>query len=565
MQAFENGNWYDIQFEYSPKKIEAIKRIPGRWYSGADKVWKVPRSEKYAVENLLKIFGKKNTIADEPMILGEIPPMPELPEEYEAILAANLLRQPYHYQKQGIAFNLLHKRVINGDDMGGGKTTTTIATIVAAGLHKKCGLIVTKGAVKYTWQKEFKVVAGINAAILKDAIKNTWPSFHFVAGTNVFITNYESLEKYFVQKINKKEGKATTIDDIVWKTTSNGTPMIDMFAYVVLDESHEIRNEDTTKSVIAVGLGQGKEYRFCLSGTAMVNKTFDLYTQLNFLGRTKNTKESRRHFIDRYCGGGSGKGSTNSQELHYKLRLNCYFRRNKSEFGLDLPELTLQMVYSEISNRKEYDMALRDLSGYLLNFKGKTQGQVDKSMNAKAMVLIGVQMDIAARGKMREAIEEIDGCLNAGRKIVVFLNQKGIKEQLTKHYPNGLVISGEENAEQKNKAETAFNTSPEPIPIFVSIKAGGVGINLQHDCTDMLFIELPWHPALYYQAIARVHRNGVKNATVAKNLIGKDTIDEKIWEIIESKKESADTILGNEDNTVIEVISKITQDIFSKK
>ncbi len=436
-------------------------------------------------------------------------------------------------------------------------TQSTIATIVAAGLKNKCGLIICKSTLKYTWEREFKVVAGMKSIIMADSVKTSWYQFYTMMGVSVFITNFESLEKFFVTRIDKEKGKALSVDNIVWKIhPTTGKAMKDLFDYVVVDESHEIRTEDTVKSVVTRGIGRGKEWRIALSGTCIVNKAFDVYAQLDFLGHTKNTPESRQHFIDRYCGGNGGK-STNMKELNYLLSKYCYFRRNKKEFEIELPDLTMQLIYSDITTRKEYNHCANDLASYLKNIRGRTDGQIEKSMNGEIMVQIQALMNISARGKLRDAIEAIDEVLAAGRKVVVGINQREIKEALKKHYPNFFVISGEENASQKNDAEQAFKHLQGAGGIIVSIKAGGVGINLQTS-SDIICIENPWHPAIFYQFIARVHRNGQKNKVNAKVLIGKDTFDERIWEIIESKKDIADSITGSDDSDIQrQVIDKV--------
>ena len=564
MEITQVNNRFEIAFNYNPGIVAYVKNIGGR-FDGGKKIWWLPAHELDKVDRLTKKFCKQSAVATQPERYGEIPPLPELDAEIEERLKTELLRQPYHYQKQGIAYNLKNKRVMNADDMGGGKTTTSISTVVAANLHKKPGLIVCKGSGKYMWEREFKVVAGMKSIILSDAIKTTWYQYYEMMGVSVFITNYESLEKFFVAGINEVKGQALTPEDIKWRMhPTKGIAMKDLFSYVILDESHEIRNEDTLKSVICVGIGQGKEYRLALTGTPIVNKSKDIYAQLNFLGKTKNTKESKKAFMDRYCGGNGAK-STNSKELHYNLNMNCYFRRNKKEFGIDLPELTMQLVYSEITNRKEYNHCLNDLSSYLKNVRGKTDGQVEKSMNAEIMVQIQALMNISARGKLKDAIEAIDEVLNTGQKVVVGINQKEIKEALKKHYPQAYVISGEENAVEKNEAEMAFKNLQGPGLIIVSIKAGGVGINLQ-TASDIICVENPWHPAIFYQFIARVHRNGQKNKVNAKVLIGKDTFDERIWEIIESKKDIADTITGSDDSDIQrQVIDKVKESLFNPK
>lgn len=565
MYATRQGNHYTLEFAYNTRIKNAVKSIPGARWNG--KCWTVPVDMHDHVDRLVQKYGVTSEAAKAPEQYGEIPPMPELEDQYKEILKSELLRMPYHYQEQGIAYNIINKRTLNADDMGGGKTTTSICTIVAAGLKNKPGLIVCKGSGKFMWEREFKVVAGMKSVILNDSIKNTWYQYYQLLGASVFITNYESLEKFFVDKIIDpgKNRPFHPDEHIIWKKHPTlGVYMKDLFSYVVLDESHEIRNEDTVKSYLCIGIGEGKEYRLALSGTPIVNKSKDIYAQLKFLGRTKNTKEGKKAFMDRYCGG-NGSKSTNGRELRWKLCNNCYFRRNTNEFGIDLPDLTLQLAYSDITNRKEYDHAKKNLADYLLNVRGKTDSQVEKSMNAEAMVLIGILMNISARGKMRETVENIDEALASGNKIVVFVNQREIKDALVKHYPQALVISGAENAIEKNKAEQEFNNTDKVIPIIVSIKAGGVGINLQSSCSQVLFVELPWHPAFYFQCVKRVHRNGQKQKVTSKNLLGKNTIDERIWEIIESKKEIADTITGsNDDDIQREIINKISESLFKK-
>jgi len=565
MEIYQDHNYFHVHFDFDQRKVRAVKAIPGARWRGDMKCWIVPLTQSASVDKLKERFTKTSTAAVMPENFGDIPPMPELADEYKAVLKNELLRMPYHYQEQGIAYNLANKRVLNADDMGGGKTTTSICTIVAAGLKNKCGLVVCKGSGKFMWEREFKVVAGMKSIIMRDSIEDTWYNFYEIMGVSVFITNYESLKKYFVERFIDpgKNKRFKPEEHIVWRRHPiKGVFMKDLFSWIIADECHEIRNEGVEKTNILCELAKGKEWRLALSGTPIVNVPFDIYHQLKFLGRTKDTPESKKFFIDRYCAG-TKTGKSNLNELRYKLSLNCYFRRNSSEFGIDLPDLTLQLAYADITNRREYEHATKNLRDYLVKMRGKTDAQVEKSMNAEAMVLIGVLMNISARGKMREAVEEIDATLAAGKKIVVFINQREIKEALIKHYPQGLVISGEENAIQKNQAEQEFNNTDRAIPIFVSIKAGGVGINLQTDCQQVLFLELPWHPAFYFQCVKRVHRNGVKGHVMSKNLIGKNTIDERIWEIIESKKELADTITGaNDDDVKKEIVDKVKESLF---
>lgn len=555
-----------------PSKIIAVLKsdyIKAR-FDGKIKRWWLPSHETEKIDWLKNKFCKENPVTKQPEHYAEIPPMPELSEEHREILRNEFSVPPYNYQLQGIAYNLKNKRVINGEDMGLGKTLETIATVVCARLHKKPILVICKGSGKFMWEREFKNFAGIKAIILTDAIKTTWYQYYTMMGVSVFITNYESVEKFFVERIIKPEGKALNVDNITWKMHPTlNVPMKDLFECVILDESHEIRNETTTKSVLCIGIGHGKPYRFALTGTAVVNNPFDLYQQLNFLGMTKNTKESRKEYIDRYCGGRIGGKPANLKELHYNLSKYCYFRRNKKDVDIQLPELTMSMVFSEIINRKEYQHCSNNLAQYLKD-KGKTDGQIEKSMNGEIMVQIQQLMKISSLGRIKETCETIDEVLASGEKIVVGFHHSEVKEEFKKRYRHlfeqkkAFIISGSENAVEKNEAEMAFKNLQGEGVAFVSIKAGGVGLNLQ-SAWYIICHDLPWHAAIFFQFIARVHRGGQKHHVDAKVMIGKNTIDERIWEIIESKKDIADTITGSDDSDIQrQVINKVRDSLFSK-
>jgi SWI/SNF-related matrix-associated actin-dependent regulator 1 of chromatin subfamily A len=544
-----------FEIKWSPVNAAYMKLLGARW-DPPKKQWWISKHKKDVIKLIEdKYFpeANKQAILPPPPVI-EIPPMPEMPDEMRELLSKELKRPLYHYQEQGVAFMVLKKYAVNGDDMGGGKTAQAIAAVVAAGMKDKPGLVVTKGACMYNWQKEFMTVAGMKSIVLdKPSLKDTWYQYYTQMKVGVFIINYESLERFFAAKVIKKEGEAITPDSIIWRMHPLlNRPMKDLLQYMILDESHEIRNEVTVKSAIAVGMGVGKPFRWCLTGTFTVNKTFDSYTQLNFLGKTANTPEKRREFIDTWCGGGKGDGDSNSVVFNQMLRKHVYFRRNRSEFGLELPELTQQLIYCDITTQREYDMAMKDLGSYLSKVKGKTPEQVENSMKGEIMVRIQTCMNIAARGKMNDAIEYIDSLIKQRHKVVIGIMHKEIKDVLLKHYPKAWVISGAENSTQKQGNVDAFNNSETGI-IIVSIIAGGTGINLQ-TASYVLNIEYPWQPAVYYQFLARLHRNGQKNPVLSTNLLGRGTIDEKVWEIIERKKDASDKITGNESDFKREIL-----------
>lgn len=207
----------------------------------------------------------------------------------------------------------------------------------------------------------------------------------------------------------------------------------------------------------------------------------------------------------------------------------------------------------------EYNKAKRDLSSYLAQFKGKTAEQIDKSMRGEIMVRIGVLKSISARGKIAHVKEMIDEIIDSGQKVSVFLHQKEIKNELLKIYPNALTITGDDNSEQRNIAVDRFQKDPSAMLILLSIKAAGVGLTLTA-ASNCIFIEFPWHAADATQCEDRHHRNGQKDNITCRYALGKGTIDQWLYDIIERKRKVANDVTGTQETTATEVIDYIMKE-----
>lgn len=547
MQYVEIGNNLELTFDYHPKIVEAVRNIPGRRWNPDRKAWIVPRSEMATVQFLMQKYGGAQKTA-KPEEYGAIPELPELTVDIP------LQRTPFPFQKKGIAAGLQFKRFINGDQPGLGKTTQAIATVVAANAFP-C-LIICPSTLKINWEREWMTVAGMKAMVLNDRVKNTWPTYYKVGMVNVFITNYESLKKYFVHSINKPTGVPLKLKHVSFRQEINA------FKAVVIDELHKCKDGSTQQAKLTMGIARDKEWIIGLTGTPVVNKPKDLISQLYIINRLQEFG-GYKAFMDRYCGG-NGSGATNLKELNYKLASTCFFQRRKQEVLKELPDKMRQIVLCEINTRREYDAALADLAGYLKVYKEKSDPEIERSMRGELMVKIGVCKNIAARGKIHDVIEHIDEVVGAGEKIVVFIHQKEIARALLDHYPAAVSITGEVTGDNRQKAVDAFQEDPNTRIIVCSMKAAGVGLTLTAS-SRVLFVELPWHAADADQCEDRCHRIGQKGSVQCTYMLGKDTIDEDIYKIIETKREIANEVTGSVDNIQKEIIDKIASSLFSEK
>ena len=534
--------------------IADIKAInwQSRKYIEAERVWEVDLSHKSAVDQLKIKYNGRYVEQTEEEKIGDIPPMPKLTIDIPTRLP---LRD---YQAEGVAYGMEKLHYINGDSPGLGKSFQTIATIYA--LNAWPALIICPASLRRNWQLEWEKFVGIKAMILNDSVKKTWPTFYEMGMCKVFIVNYESLKKFFVQDIVKNEKGKFKLSNVTFNSNIN------IFNSIAIDEIHKVRDPTTIMSKLVRGICAKKRVVIGLTGTPIVNKPKDLVAQLLAIGQLEAVAGNYKHFMNRYCGGMAGAGATNLEELNYKLKTTCFFQRLKKDVLKDLPDKVHQIVYCDITTRDEYNKASNDLANYLKENKDKTDAEVAKSMRGEVMVKIGILKQISARGKMNEVSEYIEEIIDADEKVGVFLHHKEIATFVKQKFPTTLLYTGAQSDEEKDRAvhefqkckkcnvrfENHINSDHEHVPsdskiIALSTKAGGVGLTLTA-ASRMAVLELPWHPADCEQIESRFHRMSQKNSVQCTYFLGKDTIDEHIYDIIEKKRAIADTVLGVSDD-----------------
>jgi SWI/SNF-related matrix-associated actin-dependent regulator 1 of chromatin subfamily A len=164
-------------------------------------------------------------------------------------------------------------------------------------------------------------------------------------------------------------------------------------------------------------------------------------------------------------------------------------------------------------------------------------------MRGEIMVRIGVLKNISARGKLTDVIEYVSNVIDSGEKIVLFTHLREVQETLKKFFPDAVTIFGSDNNAERQRNIDAFQKDPKVQLIICSIKAAGVGITLTAS-SNVAFVELPWHPADCEQAEDRCHRIGQINSVQCLYFLGKNTIDEWIYQLINEKREMSNQITG---------------------
>jgi SWI/SNF-related matrix-associated actin-dependent regulator 1 of chromatin subfamily A len=567
----ETPGTFRLSFEYNPKLIAQIKRVPSvpRW-DAADKVWIIQKESvcyppgrdarwyveafaQWAVQCRLCLSISRSSETRD--VIYEIPPMKEFDGEHYMKL------EPYQYQLEGVRYALDHKRCIFGDQPGLGKTLQAICTVIKA--HKEAQrygesfptLVICPAALKVNWQREFKKFADIDAIILDDSNRYSWQRFWELTKGNgesiapVFIVNYESLKKFFVKRI--KNTTRFTLSSIEFDERVN------LFKSVIIDESHKCKSSKTQQSKFVEGICKGKQWIFALTGTPVVNNKKDLIQQLKILGRLDDFG-GYKQFVARYCDG--PKMSSNMRELNYRLSVCCFFRREKAKVLTQLPDKMRQYITCDITNRKEYTDAEQDVIKYLRQYKNANDDKIQRAMRGQVMVRMGILKQIAAKGKIKAVSEFIHDVIDGGEKLIMFAYLKDVVEALKQEFPDAVTVTGSDNIQQKQHAVDSFQNDPNCKLIILNYKSGGTGLTLTA-ASRVGFIEFPWTYSDCEQAEDRAHRNGQKNAVNCYYFLGDKTIDRYMYNVIQSKKDIANEVTGTT-TQIEEDIVNITMNLF---
>ena len=453
----------------------------------------------------------------------------------------NLKIEPYDYQREGIEQGLQWQRLIIGDEPGLGKTLQSIAIIDIANAYP-C-LVICPASLKINWQREVEKFTDKKALVLSNSTGTTWPYLLQMRMHHVAIVNYESLRKFFVWDTGGS--KSFRLKDVVF------CPHIKMFRSIIIDESHRVKDPSAQQTIFTKGLASGKQWRILLSGTPVVNRPEDLVSQLSIMGRLKEFG-GKQNFLARY--GIPDKGSpvsgdaiaTRLDELSKRLYSSCMVRREKAKVLTQLPDKTRCDLYVDISNREEYYLAQADLASYLREYKECTDWEIRRKMRMEALVRFMTLRSLAAKGKVKQAVDFVRVFLDNGKPMILFCSYHEVVDELCRAFPQAVRVTGRDSAVAKQAAVDAFQNGNSSL-IICSIKAAGVGLTLTAS-SNVAFVEFPWTYADCCQCEDRAHRIGQRDNVTCYYLIGRGTIDPVLYNIIHRKKSIANQIMAADDD-----------------
>jgi SNF2 family DNA or RNA helicase len=448
------------------------------------------------------------------------------------------------YQRDGLGWlDYLQRFEFGGilaDDMGLGKTIQVLALLQRRRAHRQAkepSLAVVPRSLVFNWiQEAAKFTPRLRV------LDYTGPSRHALRELfgeyDLIITTYGTLR--------------TDIAEL----------MRFQFDYALLDEAQAIKNADS-QSARAARLLRGR-HKLAISGTPIENHLGELWSILEFLNPGMLGNDT---VFKRYLGTGAALDQTDRALLAKALR-PFILRRTKQQVVEDLPEKTEQTLYCDMEPqqkrcyeelRAHYRSALLHKDAVELN---RSKIEVFEALlrlrqSACHPGLINPELVAEPSGKLEILLPSICEVVEEGHKVLVFSQFTSFLAIVRDRLDQEIVTYEYLDGRTRNRAAKVerFQTDPDCPVFLISLKAGGLGLNLT--AAEYVYLLDPWwNPAVEAQAIDRSHRIGQTLHVFAYRLISRGTVEEKILELQQKKRDLADAILNADNRGVIQNLTR---------
>ena len=579
---------YEIRFKYNPEILYLVKNVPGRRYVPEQKYWTIPvdrlgflirQFKGTPYENDLKIYSAEHIDENATLDPTNTNAIPDV-DISKIKLYVKEGYSVFQHQKDFMKFAIdrqnrgLYSGFIVGDEMGAGKTLEGINLALYNKNYNKlkhCLIICCVNSAKYNWVDDIiKHTNGeftpylLGSRLKRDGTvrtdtgsaekledlkcghmygKKDQPPLPFFLIINIEAFHYRKDRRYLIRE------RLTTL-------LNKG-----YIGMVILDEVHKNCSPSSRQGKQILKLKKdctAKVEWLPMTGTPIVNKPTDVFTPLKLIDG--HTYKDYRSWCQHFCvyGGFGGYdiiGYKNIPELKRMLQGNM-LRRLKSQV-LDLPPKlhTIEYVENTTYQDKLYKEVLKDTIAHREEILGAVNPLVKllklRQVNGSPeLVDTSLSIDksyLSKNSKMSRLIELVDTILANGEKVVIFSNWVESLRTIYKFLARDHEVccyTGTMKQDEREADKKRFIEDPE-----CKIMIGTVGaLGTSHTLTvanNVIFYDLPWNPATMEQAEDRCHRTGTTSTVNIYSIITKDTVDEKVYKLIQDKDGISKFIVDN--------------------
>lgn len=534
-----------VSFDYNPDIVSFIKQMGTRVYNPDNHTWEMP------INNIISLCNKFEN--EEIKIDGIYEDLHKQDFEIDIPKDFEFKTKPFNHQIDGVRFGLNKKKFLLCDDQGLGKTKQIIdfvGCLEKTDTINKVLIVCGVNSLKYNWQSEISIHSDEKGWVLgtrfrkttgkayEGNTKNKLEDLDNLPDCRYIITNIETL-RAGAEKISKTKYHFP-IAEKLQELCKNGT-----ISVIAFDECHKSKEPTSLQSRAMINVTA--KYMVAMSGTPLMNNPLDLYFPMKWLGYENH---SFYQFKQHYCklggwGGSQVVGYKNLEEIRAMMD-NIMLRRLKTEV-LDLPEKIRKIEYVDMTPKQSqiykevYNGVMSDLQK--IKFSNNPLSMMIRLRQATGWTGI-ISDTIQESAKMERMIELVQEIVASGQKAIIFSNWESMTEvarEKLKSY-NPAYISGATKADERMKEVGRFQNDDKCKVIIGTIGAMGTGLTLTA-AQNVIFLDSPWNMALKAQAEDRAHRIGTKGTVSVITLCCRDTIDERIEELVEKKGQIADALV----------------------
>ena len=439
--------------------------------------------------------------------------------------------------------------VCMADDMGLGKTIQIISLILKMkeeGNLKKPVLVICPTTLMGNWMKELQMFAPSLDAVIYHGAERQLDVKH-----DVILTTY-AIMRIDVEELKKQS-----------------------WGMVIVDEAQNIKNPDTAQTLAIKTLKA--DVKVAMTGTPVENRLTELWSIFDFinqgyLGSLREFQKSYAIPIERF--------KETSRAAKLKMSVSPFvLRRLKTDKHVisDLPEKMVLNEYCYLSKPQAvlYEKTLNEMMEKISSFSGiNRRGNIFKLITALKQIcnhpyqfLKSGEMSRELSGKMDKCISTVQSILDNGEKTLIFTQYKEMGEILCKVIAEEcntepLFFHGSLTVPQREDLINRFQNEEDAKIMILSLKAGGTGLNLT-SATNVIHYDLWWNPAVEDQATDRTYRIGQDKNVMVHRMITLGTFEEKIDEMLKSKKELADLAVYEGEKIITELSDEEIYEIFT--
>lgn len=546
-----------LTFNYNPAIIDTIKALPTAYYHKAIKTWEVPSD--LLAETLDKLtffdditlqlldetecfrFGKKYDLA--PLSENEI-------NSFKA--------SPFPHQLEAVNFMLDKERSLLLDGCGVGKSLEMILfaeILKKRGFIEHCLVITGVAGLRGNWEREIAKFSNETSVVIgKYITRNGTTRYRSVAKRAEQLK--AKIDEFFVL-INVESLRDAKVIEAI-KTSEN------KFGLLMFDEAHLMGTAGTAQFENLKKLQA--DFMVGATGTLIVNSPLSARGPLFWMGRDHATLTN---FKSQYCefGGFGDKqivGYKNLSTLREEIE-NCSIRRTLHDVRKDMPPLTIETEYLELDEEQQkfYDAikdGVREEADRIELRPGNLLALMTRLRQATAAPSVLTSQAVSS-AKVDRALSLIQEIISQGEKVVVFSVFKEplrvIAEELTKiGQIRFSVNTGDESDDVVNRNMAEFQDDPEPQVFLGSCGRVGTGLTLNASMY-LIFIDTPYTYSLFEQCFQRIYRVSNTRPAFIKVLLCSETVDERVWQIVETKKDLGEYLVDGKisDGAVSEALA----------